>query len=171
MLLQLTNLNKRFGQVVVANDVTLGVEAREALGVIGPNGAGKSSLFNLISGVLQPDGGTISLEDVDVTHKPARERTVGGIGRSFQIPQPFEHLTVFENVSVAACFGNNQAESEIKDHAVDVLYKTGLLPKANLLAGSLSLLERKRLEMARAMATQPKLLLLDEIAVSVYATI
>ncbi len=164
MLLELHDVKKCFGAVTVADDVTLDVEEGEALGIIGPNGAGKSSLFNLITGNLPLDGGTIRLDGTDITALPARSRVHLGLGRSYQIPQPFEHMTVFENIAVAACFGADEREDAIKDHAVDILHRTGLLPKANLPAGSLSLLERKRLEMARALATRPRLLLLDEIA-------
>ena len=164
MLLELHNVKKNFGAVTVADDVTLDVEEGEALGIIGPNGAGKSSLFNLITGNLAPDAGSVLLDGTEITALPVRKRVHLGLGRSYQIPQPFEHMTVFENVSVAACFGADEREDVIKDHAVDVLHRTGLLPKANLPAGSLSLLERKRLEMARALATKPRLLLLDEIA-------
>ena len=164
MLLELRNLNRAFGAVVVADDVTLDVAEGEALGVIGPNGAGKSSLFNLITGNLRPDSGTITLDGADITRTPARKRVAMGIGRSFQIPQPFEGMTTFENVAVAACFGAGGPERDEQGHVIDVLHKTGLLPKANMPAGSLSLLERKRLEMARALATKPRLLLLDEIA-------
>lgn len=164
MLLELRNLNRAFGAVVVADDVTLDVAEGEALGIIGPNGAGKSSLFNLITGNLRPDSGTITLDGADVTSVPARKRVAMGIGRSFQIPQPFEGMTTFENISVAACFGAGGSERDEQGHVIDVLHRTGLLPKANMPAGSLSLLERKRLEMARALATKPRLLLLDEIA-------
>ena len=164
LLLDVSNLNRSFGAVVVADDVTFSVEEGEALGVIGPNGAGKTSLFNLITGIILPESGRIELNGADISHEPARKRVHYVIGRSFQIPRPFEHMTTFENVAVAACFGAGGTEEEEKDHVVDVLHKTGLLPKANLPAGGLSLLERKRLEMARALATKPKLLLLDEIA-------
>ncbi len=164
MPLELRNLNKAFGAVVVADDVTLDVSDGEALGIIGPNGAGKSSLFNLICGNLKPDSGTVSLDGHDVTGAPVRARVRAGLGRSYQIPQPFEHMTVFENISVSACFGGDAQERDIQDEAVDILYRTGLLRKANLPAGALTLLERKRLELARALATKPRLLLLDEIA-------
>ena len=164
MLLEIRNLNRAFGAVVVADDITLDVAEGEALGVVGPNGAGKSSLFNLITGNLKPDAGTITLDGKDITAMPARSRVALGVGRSFQIPQPFEGMTTYENVSVAACFGAGGSEREEQAHVVEVLHKTGLLAKANMPAGSLSLLERKRLEMARALATKPRLLLLDEIA-------
>ncbi|MEM1289204.1 MAG: ABC transporter ATP-binding protein [Pseudomonadota bacterium] len=164
MLLQLRNLRRAFGAVVVADDVTLDVADGEALGIIGPNGAGKSSLFNLISGGLKPDAGTITLDGKDITAEPTRRRVHAGIGRSYQVPQPFEHMTVYENTCVAACFGAQLSERDAQEGVIEVLQTTGLLPKANLPAGSLSLLERKRMEMARALATRPQLLLLDEIA-------
>jgi branched-chain amino acid transport system ATP-binding protein len=164
MLLEIRNLNKSFGAIVVADDITLEVDEGEALGIIGPNGAGKSSLFNLVAGNLRPDSGRVVLEGTEVTAMPARQRVQAGIGRSYQIPQPFEHMTVFENTCVAACFGRSATEASVQSDVVEILYKTELLPKANLPAGALSLLERKRLEMARALATGPKLLLLDEIA-------
>ncbi len=164
MLLEIRNLNRAFGAVTVADDITLDVAEGEALGIIGPNGAGKSTLFNLITGRLAPDGGTIRLDGTDITRMPARRRVHLGIGRSFQIPQPFVQMTTYENVSVAACFGAGGSERAEEGHVVDVLHRTGLLARANLPAGSLSLLERKRLEMARALATKPRLLLLDEIA-------
>jgi len=164
MLLELRGLSKSFGAVIVADRIDLDVDHGEALGIIGPNGAGKSSLFNLIAGSLRPDAGTIRLDGSDITLLPSRRRCIMGVGRSFQIPHPFETMTVFENLAVAACYGDGQREAEAKDHCIEVLHRTGLLAKANLPSGALSLLERKRLEMARALATRPRLLLLDEIA-------
>jgi branched-chain amino acid transport system ATP-binding protein len=164
MLLQLKNLSKSFGAVVVADHIDLQLDTGEALGIIGPNGAGKSSLFNLISGTLPPDTGEIWFDERNITRMPARKRCVAGMGRSFQIPHPFEHMTVYENLAVAACYGASLRESEVKDLCVDILIRTGLLAKANTAAGGLTLLQRKRLEMARALATRPRLLLLDEIA-------
>jgi branched-chain amino acid transport system ATP-binding protein len=163
-MLEIRNLRRTFGAVVVADDITLDVAEGEALGIIGPNGAGKSSLFNLITGMLKPQAGTITLDGQDITAMSPRKRVHAGIGRSFQIPHPFEHMTTFENVSVAACFGAGGSEKDEQAHVIDVLHRTGLLPKANMPAGALSLLERKRLEMARALATKPRLLLLDEVA-------
>lgn len=163
-LLNLKNVSKSFGALKVTDDVSFSLNDGEALGIIGPNGAGKSTLFNLITGSLNVAGGSIEYDGVDITNSSASARCLSGIGRSFQIPQPFEKLTVFENLVVAASFGRNLAEAEVTDECVEILEKTELMGKANVLAGSLSLLERKRLELARAMATQPKLLLLDEIA-------
>jgi branched-chain amino acid transport system ATP-binding protein len=163
-ILNLNNLCKSFGALKVTDDVSLDVESGEALGIIGPNGAGKSTLFNLITGNIPPKSGTIHFNGVDVTGYPSMARCHLGVGRSFQIPQPFEKLTVFENLLVAGAFGQDKSEAEMTGFCVDVLQQTELLARANDPAGKLSLLERKRLELARAMATAPKLLLLDEIA-------
>lgn len=164
MLLELKGLSKAFGLVIVAENIYLSVEEGSALGIIGPNGAGKSSLFNLISGELPPDSGTILLDGRDITGDAPPDRCVAGIGRSYQIPQPFETLTVFENLMVGAVYGSGLTEAKATGRCGHVLEQTGLLDRANKVAGSLSLLERKRLEMARALATEPRLLLLDEIA-------
>ncbi|NDV02824.1 ABC transporter ATP-binding protein [Pseudoroseicyclus tamaricis] len=163
MLLQLTGVNKRFGAVVAADDVTMHVEKGEALGIIGANGAGKSSLFNLCTGVLKADSGEIKFHGHDVTRASVRERCREGMGRSFQIPKPFESLTVFENLLTAAEFGCKDDRRSIGETA-RILEITGLADKANTEAGKLTLLNRKRLELARALATTPDLLLLDEIA-------
>jgi len=164
MFLQLNGLCKQFGSLVVTDDINLSVREGQALGILGPNGAGKSTLFNLITGNLTPDQGTVVFEGRDVTSLSAYQRCSLGIGRSFQIPKPFEEMTVFENLLVGASFGGGMRGQAAEDCCVDVLRQTGLLKRANLPAGKLTLLERKRLELARAMATQPKLLLLDEIA-------
>ena len=144
--------------------MTFDLSEGEALGIIGPNGAGKSTMFNLIAGNLVADTGTIRLACNDVTRTPPMVRCTAGIGRTFQIPQPFEKLTVFENLLVAAAFGSRKREAEVSDRCADILVETGLADRANQPAGSLGLLQRKRLELARALATDPKILLLDEIA-------
>lgn len=164
MILRLAGVSKRFGAVVVADNIDLEVARGEALGIIGANGAGKSSLFNLITGVVTPDAGTITLADRDVTKVSLRNRCVAGIGRSFQIPRPFESLTVFENLLVAAEYGRSQGSRGANEFCGSILERTGLTAQANTLAGKLTLLNRKRLEMARALATQPDIVLLDEIA-------
>ena len=163
-IISLDRVNRSFGALKVADDVTFDVAEGEALGIIGPNGAGKSTLFNLIAGNIAPDSGTIRFLGQDVTKTPAMRRCIAGMGRSFQIPQPFSKLTVFENLLVAGAFGRSRSEADVAQSCAEVLRNTGLLAKANTVAGSLSLLERKRLELARALATDPKLLLLDEIA-------
>lgn len=163
-ILALDDVSKAFGALKVSQHITFELTEGEALGVIGPNGAGKSTLFNLITGNIPVDAGRIEFLGRDVTQVPPMERCLSGLGRTFQIPQPFEKLTVFENLIVAGAFGNKLPESAVADECADILVETGLIGKANEVAGRLSLLERKRLELARAMATRPKVLLLDEIA-------
>lgn len=163
-ILTMDDVSKRFGALVVTDRLSMELRAGEALGVIGPNGAGKSTLFNLIAGGIRADSGKITFSGHDITALPPHERCRMGIGRSYQIPHPFTGMTVFENLLVGAIFGDGRGEAEVYDRCIDVLRRTGLLRKANALAGSLTLLERKRLEMARALATNPRVLLLDEIA-------
>jgi branched-chain amino acid transport system ATP-binding protein len=163
-ILQLNDVSKSFGALKVADAVTFSLSEGEALGIIGPNGAGKSTMFNLIAGNLLADTGTIRFSGNDITRTPPMVRCTEGIGRTFQIPQPFEKLTVFENLLVAAAFGARKREAEVSDRCADILVETGLADRANQPAGSLGLLQRKRLELARALATDPKILLLDEIA-------
>ena len=164
MLLALDDVHKAYASVVVTSGVSLTVAEGEAVGVIGPNGAGKTTLFALITGAVLADSGRILLDGRDITRMAAQKRCLAGICRSHQVPQPFEKLTLFENLLVAACFGRDASEAQVRDACGDILDRTGLLAKANRLGGSLTLLDRKRLEMARALATQPRLLLLDEIA-------
>jgi branched-chain amino acid transport system ATP-binding protein len=163
-LVEVRGITKRYGANTVTRDVSFALEGGEVLGILGPNGAGKTTLFNVISGDVAPDAGQVLLEGVDVTRLKPHERCRRGIGRSYQIARPFGGLTVFENVLVAALFGSRGASADADARCVDVLELTGLYGKANTLAGSLTLLDRKRLEFARALATQPKVLLLDEIA-------
>ncbi|MEM1302097.1 MAG: ABC transporter ATP-binding protein [Pseudomonadota bacterium] len=163
-ILELKNVSKAFGQLTVTDDVSFSVPDGQALGIIGPNGAGKSTLFNLITGKLAPNTGTVFFEGQDVTRVPAMQRCFAGVGRSFQIPQPFDNLTVFENLLVAAMHGRNASQRSVEHACAEILEQTELLPVANKPAAGLLLLQRKRLEMARALATDPKLLLLDEIA-------
>ncbi|KWR91917.1 ABC transporter ATP-binding protein [Cupriavidus sp. IDO] len=163
-VLQLDRVSRSFGALKVTDDISLSVEAGETYGILGPNGAGKTTLFNLISGDIRPDQGTVYFDGADIGHLPPHRRCVAGIGRSYQVPRPFGGMTVFENLLVAATFGGQKPERDAYGICVDVLARTGLKPRANSLAGSLTLLDRKRLELARALATQPRLLLLDEIA-------
>ena len=164
MLLDVAGLKKSFGSIVVADDLDLAVAAGEAVGIIGPNGAGKTSLFNLITGDLAQDGGAIRFDGGDLAGVAPQGRCRAGLGRTRQIPQPFEKLTVFENLLVGAVHGRRKTEREAAQSCGEILSRLGLLKRANALAGTLTLLERKRLEMARALATEPRLLLLDEIA-------
>jgi len=163
-VLSLKGVSKSFGAVTVADAVSFDLPAGQSLGIIGPNGAGKTSLFNLVTGALSPSSGSITYCDNDVTRLSQASRCHLGIARSFQIPQPFSAMSVFENVLVGAWHGGRQSRKQSHAIAVDVLEQTGLLSKANDIAGSLTLLERKRLELARALAAKPRLLLLDEIA-------
>lgn len=163
-LLELDRISKRFGQVVVADDLTLSVGSGDAVGIVGPNGAGKTSLFGIVSGDLVPDAGEVRLLGRTVTSLDPAVRCRLGIGRTYQVPRPFEGMTVFENVLVAAQQGGGHGGQRSFETAAAVLADTGLLADANRAAGQLGLLQRKRLELARALATSPRLLLLDEVA-------
>jgi len=164
VLLQLTGVSKSYGALKAVDTVDLAVERGEALAVIGPNGAGKTTLFNLITGDVAPSGGRVLFDGADVTAMAPHSRSRRGIGRSYQIPHPFANMSVFENLLVGAIFGGGAAERESYRRCSDVLRVTGLYEKANVPARTLTLLQRKRLELARALAIEPKLLLLDEIA-------
>jgi len=164
-LLQLDNISKNFGSLKVTQNISLSLQRGEALGVLGPNGAGKTTLFNLISGDVLPDSGSVHFQGREITRSLPHRRCRAGIGRSYQIALPFEGMTVFENLMVGAMFGGNHTRTqEANERCADILERTGLMARANQLAGGLTLLDRKRLELARALATEPELLLLDEIA-------
>lgn len=163
-VLRLRGISKKFGEIVVAADLSMDLLPGQALGIVGPNGAGKSTLFSMISGDLRPDTGVVELDGVDLTGRRAHERTRAGIGRTFQIPRPFEKMTVFENVLVFATVGGGRGKDAAFRFAAETLDRAGLGAHANEAAGALSLLARKRLEVARALATDPKVLLLDEVA-------
>lgn len=163
-MLETVGLRKSFGGVLVIDDLSISVAEGEALGIVGPNGAGKTTWFNLITGAVHADAGKVVFDGKDITRQPRHERVRAGIGRTFQIPRPFVGMTVFENILVGATYGRGMSERASYDRCIEVLDLTGLHKKVNVLAGSLTLLDRKRLELARALATDPKLLLLDEIA-------
>jgi branched-chain amino acid transport system ATP-binding protein len=163
-ILTLENVSKRFGAIVIADGLHLAVDRGEALGIIGPNGAGKTTLFGIVTGTIQPDEGRVTFEQRDITQLAPDRRCRMGIARSFQIPQPFGGMTVFENLVVAAAFGQGRSEHDVYAESYDILERCGLAAKANRPAGALTLLDRKRLELARALATAPQLLLLDEVA-------
>jgi branched-chain amino acid transport system ATP-binding protein len=156
-LLDVQKLRKRYGAVVVADDISFTIDAGCCLGLIGPNGAGKTSLFSMLTGM-------ISFAGRDIAALPLHARARAGIVRAFQIPQPFTQLSVYENLLTAACYGAGLPPAAARRCAVDILDKTGLLQCADEPAGHLRLLDRKRLELAKAMASRAKLLLLDEIA-------
>ena len=163
-LLTLHAVSKSYGALKVTDNITLSVTKGETLGILGPNGAGKTTLFNLISGDTKVDAGRVVFKGIDMTSMPSHLRCRSGIGRSYQVPQPFSNMSVFENLVTAACFGGGETETQAWETAFGVLQQTGLIQFANQAAGSLTLLNRKRLELARALATKPDLLLLDEIA-------
>jgi branched-chain amino acid transport system ATP-binding protein len=164
-LLQVESLSKRFAALRVVDEFTFHVDQGEALGIVGPNGAGKTTLLSLVAGDLHADAGSVTLAGEDITRLSAHARCHRGIGRTAQIPRPFEGLTVFENVLVGSTFGSRgRLAGSREEAAVAALQRAGMFHQANKLAGSLTLLDRKRLELARALATQPTLLLLDEIA-------
>jgi branched-chain amino acid transport system ATP-binding protein len=165
-ILQLEGVRKAFGSVVVANDLSLALAPGEMLGVVGPNGAGKTSVLNLVTGNLVPDSGRIVFDGTDITRLPAHARARLGIGRTYQIPRPFGGMTVFENVLLGATYAGTDRHGgrDPSDASVAALEATGLVDRANVMAGSLRLLDRKRLELARALAIGPRMLLLDEIA-------
>ncbi len=163
-LLALRNVSKSYGALKVTDSVSLSVAEGEVLGILGPNGAGKTTLFNLISGDVKTDAGEVEFNGERINALAPFQRCRIGIGRSYQVPQPFGHMSVFENLVTAACFGAQLPEKQAWEIAWDVLQQTGLTRYANHAAGSLTLLNRKRLELARALSTRPRLLLLDEIA-------
>jgi branched-chain amino acid transport system ATP-binding protein len=148
----------------VLDRLTRAVGEREAVGVIGPNGAGKTTALNVMAGRLRPDRGAVLFDGRDVTRLPAHARCRAGIALTHQIPHPFEAMTVFENVLVGATHGGGRPERAAAAACLDALEASGLADRVNTRAGALTLLERKRLELARALATRPRVLLLDEIA-------
>jgi branched-chain amino acid transport system ATP-binding protein len=160
--LELDGLSKSFGALKVIDDLHVHLDEGEALGVVGPNGAGKTTMLHLAAGQLRPDGGRVRLAGQDVTGLPARARCQLGLARTFQVPQPFSGMTTYENVLVGATFGGNEGDAH--GASLEALELAGLTAGANRLAGSLTLLDRKRLELARALATGPRVLLLDEVA-------
>ncbi len=163
-LLELDHVTKRFGRVVIAEDLSFTVGAGETVGIVGPNGAGKTSLFGLISGDLTPGSGQVSLDGRAITRLDSAARSRLGIGRTYQVPRPFTGMTVFENVLLAAQQGGGLRRKASYAAAASALERTGIAGDANATAGRLGLLARKRLEIARALATGPALLLLDEVA-------
>jgi branched-chain amino acid transport system ATP-binding protein len=157
-------IHMAFGANVVLKDVSLAVPAGQAIGIVGPNGAGKSTLLDIITGEKRAQEGLVRLHGTDITSLPARRRCLLGLARSHQIPRPFAGLTVLENVLVGAFRGSKIRPAEATEMALVALERTGLDRRGNTLAENLGLLDRKRLELARALATAPDVLLLDEIA-------
>jgi branched-chain amino acid transport system ATP-binding protein len=156
-------LSKRYGDLTVLSEVDFAVAPGEAVGIVGPNGAGKTTLLNVLAGSVAPNAGTVHLAGRDVTRLSPELRCRRGIGRAFQIPRPFGGLTVLENVIVGATYGAGLSRSAAYARCLEVLDQCGLTDLANRSAGSLGLLHRKRLELARGLATGPRVVLLDEI--------
>jgi len=162
-LVELLGVSKSFGSVRAIEDVSLTVDEGEALGIVGPNGAGKTTLLNVIAGSLRADRGRVVFAGRDVTTLSGHQHCRAGIARTFQIPRPFAGLTAFENVLVGATYGRGESDGKGQRASIEALEQARLLGKANTPAGLLTLLERKRLELARALVTEPRILLLDEI--------
>jgi branched-chain amino acid transport system ATP-binding protein len=161
-LLEVRNLSRTFGGVVANSDVSIAVDRGEIVGLIGPNGAGKSTLFNLVAGATPPTSGAILFEGEDVTPLKAPQRCARGIARTFQVVRSFDTMTVIDNVIVGALV-RRPAAADARRKASEVLEFTGLAGRAGALASELTPPEKRRLEVARALATEPKLLLLDEV--------
>jgi branched-chain amino acid transport system ATP-binding protein len=163
-LLEVNGVTKRFGGLLAVSDVTFSLSEGEILGLIGPNGAGKTTLFNMVNGVYKLDKGTIKFAGKDITNRPPNEVVHLGIARTHQIVKPLYGMTVLENVTVGACFGRDYlALRPSRKVAMEVLERVGLADRANTSARSLTIAGKKRLEVARALAARPKLLLLDEV--------
>jgi branched-chain amino acid transport system ATP-binding protein len=164
-LLRLAGVSRSFGGLRAVSRVDLVVQAGEILGLIGPNGAGKTTLFNLITGLFQPTEGRIFFQNADITHLPPAKRCTLGIARTFQLVRPFPHLSVLDNVAVGRIYGRERAGSrrQAEAEALDVLTLVGLGDRPGPLAKSSTLVDRKRLELGRALATRPSLLLIDEL--------
>lgn len=163
-LLIVKDLRRSFGSLVAVNDLSFEVRKGEILGIIGPNGSGKTTVFNLLTGILKPDQGSIFLDGQDITGFSAAKRCRAGIGRTYQIPKPFTKMTVLENLMVPAVHGGGLSEKIAKIKSDEILKLISMTKVRNNFAGSLPLLDRKRLELGRALATQPSLILIDEVA-------
>ncbi|WP_202359480.1 ABC transporter ATP-binding protein [Mesorhizobium sp. 113-3-3] len=162
-VLTAAGIHKRFGALVVLDAVDFTMSADEAVGIVGPNGAGKTTLLSVLAGAFPPSSGTVRFKGGDVTALPATQRCRLGLVRTHQVPKPFSGMTTFENVFVAASHGAGLARDEAYEEALGSLKLCGMLGVANRRAETLGLLDRKRLELARALAARPTLLLLDEI--------
>ncbi len=163
-ILTIEHLSKSFGKLYAVNRLSFEVRKGEILGIMGPNGAGKTTVFNLITGAMNPDSGTIRFQGKDITRDSPASRCRQGIGRTYQIPRPFDNMTVMENLLVGAVHGGGLSEKKARPICYDILNRIELYDAKDQMAGALPLLDRKRLELGRALATQPSLILLDEIA-------
>lgn len=163
-ILTFDHVDAGYGRVQILHDLSFSVEEGEVYGVIGPNGCGKTTMFNALIGLIVPNHGTITFNGHDITKMKPNDRCLLGIGRTYQVPRPFEGMTVYENCLVAAVHGAKHSEKDGRNVALEALKLTGLYDKREVRAGELTLLDRKRMEIARALGTEPKLLLLDEVA-------
>jgi branched-chain amino acid transport system ATP-binding protein len=163
-LLAAEDVRKQFGALVVLDGVAMQIAAGDAVGIVGPNGAGKTTLLDVLAGAQRPNGGSVRFRGEDVTRLDAAARCTLGIGRTHQVPRPFVDMSVYENALVGTTTGGALRGHEARDRTLEALQTAGLLHLANRRAATLGLLDRKRLEMARALATGPVVLLLDEIA-------
>jgi branched-chain amino acid transport system ATP-binding protein len=162
-IIEAISVGQRFGALAVLDSVDFGVNAGEAVGIVGTNGAGKTTLLNLLAGALRPTAGVVHFRGRDVTGVGAAQRCRLGIARAHQVPRPFGGMTVFENIFVGAAWGGGRRGPSACDRAIEVVSLCGLADVANRRAESLGLLHRKRLELARSIATDPAVVLLDEI--------
>ena len=169
-ILSVDGIHKHFGGLVAVEDLSFDVQAGEVLGLMGPNGAGKTTLLNVIAGEYKPDSGTVTFQGNDITGLPPHKLCHRGIARTYQIPQPFATLTVLQNTAVAAIFGRGLSKSAAEHEAANVLSFVGLAEKSDMLAGDLEEISLKRLELARVLATNPTLLMIDELAAGLTET-
>jgi len=170
LILDVADLTKRFGRILAIDRVSLELHAGEILGLVGPNGAGKTTLFEVLAGRVSPDAGFVRLNGVDVTGRPTAVRCRLGIARTFQTPRPFPNMTVHENILVAAVHGGLKSDRDAAPEARGLMELAGLLVKQHELPRNLSFVENRLLELTRAMATNPAVLLVDEIGAGLTAT-
>lgn len=163
-ILNVNRLSKSFGNVVAVHDLSFEVAPREILGIIGPNGAGKTTMFSLITGEIRPDEGAVVFSGEDITYSRTYRKCRHGMARTYQIPRPFLNMTVLENLLVGAIYGAGMPYKQSKARCEETLVKMGLISKRDTFAAALPLLDRKRLELAKALSTDPTLLLVDEVA-------
>ena len=163
-ILKVEDIHVSYGRTEIIPGLSFEVEEGQVLGVIGPNGAGKTTLMNALIGVCIPTAGKIYFDGVDITKYSPNKRCHMGMGRTYQVPRPFENMTVYENVLVGAAYGSGKTERAARSRCIETLRKTGLYEKRDTLVGKLPLLDRKRIEVARALGTEPRILLLDEVA-------
>ena len=163
-ILTIDNVSKSFGGLVAVNDVSFSLAAGQIMGLMGPNGAGKTTLVNLICGFYKPDCGMIKFNGRDITSLPAHKVSHSGLARTYQIPQPFGELTVLQNIIVAAMYGKGMNKSAAEQMAPEILERTDLVDKRDIIAKDMPTIALKRLEVARALAVDPKVLLVDEAA-------